>query len=133
VFEFYVQTSTGNENEKAITRGIDPDDIVSNRRLRTGTKRVLVLRAVAFDSSTTASEAELSDDIFGTSGDVINLNTQYRACSDGQLIFEPLTTNSLVGTDGVYTVNIPSSVVTGAADGDIVTAMVGVIVLFLFG
>jgi hypothetical protein len=40
------------------------------------------------------------------------------------LIFEPLTTNSLVGTDGVYTVNIPSTVVTGAADGDIVTAMV---------
>jgi hypothetical protein len=40
------------------------------------------------------------------------------------LIFEPLTTNSLVGTDGVYTVNIPSTVVAGAADGDIVTAMV---------
>jgi hypothetical protein len=95
-----------------------------NRRLRTGTKRVLVLRAVAFDSSTTASEAELSDDIFGTSGDAINLRNQYRACSDGQLIFEPLTTNSLVGNDGVYTVNIPSTAVVGADDEDIATEMI---------
>jgi hypothetical protein len=105
-------------------RGMDPADLFWNRRLRTGTKRVLVLRAVASDRSTTASEAELSDDIFGTSGDVINLKTQYRSCSDNQLIFEPLTTNGLVGSDGVYTVNIPTTVVTGAADGDIVTAMV---------
>jgi hypothetical protein len=81
--------------------------------LRTGTKRVLVLRAVASDKVTTASESELSDDIFGTSGDIINLKSQYRSCSDNQLIFEPLTTNSLVST----------TVVTNANDGDIVTAM----------
>jgi hypothetical protein len=111
-------------SQGVITQGIDPAALFWNRRLRTGTKRVLVLRAVASDKFTTASEVELSDDIFGTSGDVINLKTQYRSCSDNQLIFEPLTTNSLVGTDGVYTVNIPSTVVTGAADGDIVTAMV---------
>jgi hypothetical protein len=107
-----------------VSTDVDPTNFFWNRRLRTGTKRVLVLRAIASDKTTTATEAELSDDIFGTSGDVINLKTQYRSCSDNQLIFEPLTTNSLVGSDGVYTVNIPTTVVTNAADGDIVDAMV---------
>jgi hypothetical protein len=53
------------------------------RKLQTGTKTVLVIRANAMDKSTTASENELSDDIFGTSGDVLNLKSQYALCSDG--------------------------------------------------
>jgi len=83
----------------------------NSRKLQTGTEKVLVIRAVASDASTTASESELSDDIFGTSGDVVNLKSQYALCSDGKLQFEPLTTNSLVGTDGVYTVNLPTTVI----------------------
>jgi len=87
---------------------------ILNRKLQTGTKTALVLRAIASDSSTSASESELSDDIFDTSGDVLNLKSQYASCSDGKLQFQPLTTNNLVGVDGVYTVNIPSITVTGA-------------------
>ena len=87
---------------------------ILNRKLQTGTKTALVLRAIASDSSTSASESELSDDIFGTSGDVLNLKSQYASCSDGKLQFQPLTTNNLVGVDGVLTVNIPSITVTGA-------------------
>jgi hypothetical protein len=92
--------------------------------LQTGTKRVLVIRAVASDRSTTASESTLSDDIFGTLGDVVNLKSQYSRCSDGKLQFTPVTTNSLVGTDGVYTVNLPTTIVSGATDSVIKDAMV---------
>jgi hypothetical protein len=90
----------------------------------TGTKRVLVIRAIAADRSTTASESTLSDDIFGTFGDPVNLRSQYSQCSDGKLQFQPLTTNSLVGSDGVYTVTLPSTFVAGASDGTIRDAMV---------
>jgi hypothetical protein len=90
----------------------------------TGTKRVLVIRAIAADQSTTASESTLSDDIFGTLGDAVNLRSQYSQCSDGKLQFQPLTTNTLVGTDGVYTVNLPTTIVSGASDSTIRDAMV---------
>ena len=93
------------------------------RKMQTGTKTVLVIRANASDISTTASESELSDDIFGTSGDVVNLKSQYALCSDGKLHFEPLTTDSVVGTDGVYTVNLPTTLITGTDIYEIVKAM----------
>jgi hypothetical protein len=81
--------------------------------LQSGTKTVLVIRAIASDKSTTASESELSDDIFGTFGDAVNLKSQYALCSDGKLQFQPLTTNSLVGTDGVYTISLPTTAISG--------------------
>jgi hypothetical protein len=90
----------------------------------TGTKKVLVIRAVAADRSTTASESTLSDEIFGTSGDPVNLKSQYSRCSDGKLQFQPLTTNKKVGSDGVYTVKLPTTYVSGANDGTIRDAMV---------
>ena len=64
----------------------------SNRRhLTTGTKTVLVVRVVSNDSSTTASANQLSDSVFGTNGDLVNLKTQYAACSHNQLQFQPAT------------------------------------------
>jgi hypothetical protein len=99
-------------------------EVTQNRDLQTVTRTVLVLRAVASDTSTTASEEQLSDDIFGTSGDALNLKSQYASCSDGKVQFEPLTTNNKVGMDGVYTVNLPSTVVTGATRETIRDAMI---------
>ena len=63
----------------------------NRRRLTTGTKTVLVVRVVANDSSTTASADQLSDSVFGTNGDLVNLKTQYAACSHNQLLFQPAT------------------------------------------
>ena len=102
----------------------DPSDSFWNRKLAAVVKKVLVLRIVAQDKATTASESTLADDIFGAAGDLVNLKTQYNQCSFGELQFEPLTTNTLVGTDGVYTVNMPTTVVTGQADNPIVWAAV---------
>ena len=86
--------------------------------------KVLVLRVVAKDSATTATEAELADDIFGHDEDLVNLKSQYNACSYGQLQFNALTTNTAVGTDGVYTVYLNDTVIDGAAESHIREAVV---------
>jgi hypothetical protein len=97
---------------------IDPSNGFWNRNLQTSTvKKVLVLRVVAQDKQTTATEAQLANKIFGASGDAINLKSLYNQCSSGQLQFEPQTNNALIGTDGVYTVNLPNTIVSGADDG----------------
>ena len=80
---------------------------------------MLVLRIVAQDAQTTGTEADLANKIFGASGDVLNLKSLYNQCSNGQLRFEPQTNNNLIGTDGVYTVSLPTTLVSGASDGTI--------------
>lgn len=89
------------------------DDTTRNlRRSRnlektTGRKTVLVIRVKATNSVTTASEAQLADDVFGDNGDVNNLRTQYLACSYGQLEFQKTQNRNGRTTDirnGVVTV-----------------------------
>ncbi|KAI2488977.1 Gametolysin peptidase M11 [Fragilaria crotonensis] len=103
---------------------LDTTDLIWNRKLASVVKKVLVLRIQAADASTTASETQLADDVFGAAGDVFNLKSQYNQCSYGQLQFEPTTSNALVGTDGVYTVTLPTTIITGAADNPIAWAAV---------
>lgn len=55
----------------------------------TGTKPVLAVRVTGADASTTASMAEISDSIFGTAGDPVNLKSQYAACSFNKLAITP--------------------------------------------
>ena len=95
-----------------------------NRKLQTGNKKVVVLRIIAQDKSTTASEAQLTDDIFGTAGDPLNLKSQFDQCSYGQLQFQPTTSVAAIGSDGVYTVRMPTTVVTNQADNPIAWAAV---------
>ena len=95
-----------------------------NRKLATVTRNVLVLRVEALDTNTTASESQLANDIFGTDGDVVNLKSQFQKCSYGQVIIEPLTSNILVGTDGVYTVRLPNITVFNATDSAIANEVV---------
>ena len=77
---------------------------------KVGTKEVLVIRVVAQDSSTTATEAELADDIFGQGEDLVNLKSQYLKCSHDQLNFTALESKTEVGTDGVYTLTLAQDV-----------------------
>ena len=75
-----------------------------------GTRTVLVVRVIATNDSTTANEATLSDGVFGTSGDPVNLKSQYAACSRDQLIFNKA--NDRTGntgrkiSNGVTTMNV---------------------------
>ena len=67
--------------------------------------KVLAIRVIANDAATTATKAQLSDDIFGTGNDQINLVSRYHDCSYGQLQFEPYvgsTTGGPTITNGVY-------------------------------
>lgn len=93
------------------------------RRMATVTKRVLVLRVVAADAETTGSEADLSDDIFGTGGDPVNLKSQYAKCSYNQLIWDKVENNGIVGADSVLEVTIPNTV-SGVANGVIRAAAI---------
>eukprot|EP00977_Amphora_coffeiformis_P017502 scaffold5771_cov171-Amphora_coffeaeformis.AAC.19 len=84
-----------------------------------GEKTVLVVRVIAADSQTTSSEDHLSDSVFGTFGDPVNLKTQYAACSADKLNFVPAAPrNSVNGkgniVNGVTTVTVSSS----SSDGD---------------
>jgi Gametolysin peptidase M11 len=81
--------------------------------LSTGKRTVIVLRIVGRDAATSATEAQLADDIFGANGDGLNLKTGYDRCSYGQLQIEPLTTNARIGPDGVYTVKLPNIIIAG--------------------
>ena len=93
------------------------------RKLVTGTRTVLVVRVIASDGQTGSNEANLSDSVFGTSGDVINLKSQYEDCSHGQLSFNPASNRNKVGggigatdiVNGVTTVNVAVSTTQGDA------------------
>jgi len=72
-------------------------------------RRVLAVRVRASDSITTASEAVLSDKIFGTSGDRSNLKERFATCSYGETQIIPYSGRTATGvtvSNGVYTVTI---------------------------
>lgn len=114
----------GRNRERKTKSVIEPE----NRRLAVGgTKTTLVLRAIdAIGVSTSASESVLSDEVFGTGEDPVNLKSQYEACSYNQVTFEAATSSTQSGTlttPGVYTVNIENTV-SGSERGSIESAMV---------
>ena len=105
---------------------MDPGDVFWNRNLATVVKTVLVIRIEAQDEATTLTESELANKIFGASGDKINLSSRFRDCSDGQMLMRPVPTNTLIGTDGVYTIRLPTYNVTGVKAQTVVSAAVTV-------
>lgn len=85
------------------------------RRLAEGTKRLIVIRVVDRNGvKTPSSLAQLSDSVFGTSGDPHNLASQYDACSYGKLRFEPVRElgrgDPRINVAGAYEVKISLSV-----------------------
>ena len=82
---------------------------------------MLAVRIIASDAATTSSESEISDKWFGTSGDTVNLKSQYKACSYDKLIMNAFSNTQV--SDGVTTVTI-SETVSGASDDTIKNAAV---------
>eukprot|EP00547_Thalassionema_nitzschioides_P007125 CAMPEP_0194213942 /NCGR_PEP_ID=MMETSP0156-20130528/14882_1 /TAXON_ID=33649 /ORGANISM="Thalassionema nitzschioides, Strain L26-B" /LENGTH=981 /DNA_ID=CAMNT_0038942091 /DNA_START=51 /DNA_END=2996 /DNA_ORIENTATION=+ len=93
---------------------------------RLGTRRALVVRIVNGNNGspveTTWSQAHLSDEIFGVSGDPVNMKSQFEACSAGAMTVEPVSHSSV--TDGVITVNIDVALTGGDISGDQANAVV---------
>ena len=86
----------------------------------TGDKTVLVVRVIAADGQTTPDESFLSDSVFGTSGDPVNLKSQYAACSADKLNFVPATASGIV--NGATTVTV--STLTSEGDSVMNSAIV---------
>jgi len=88
------------------------------------TKRVFVIRADASDSATSSDMAKISDEVFGTGNDPMNLKSQYAACSYGKLNFEPsngvFNGNTITGGVGEITLN---SNVNGISHSEVRTNM----------
>ena len=83
----------------------------------TGQKETLALWVQAADASTSTtprgSTGSISDEIFGTHGDNVNLRSQYNSCSFDQVDFFPATgasTNGPVVSEGVFDVQISETV-----------------------
>ena len=91
----------------------------TNRKLATviGDKTVLIVRVIAKDKSTSKSESQLSDSVFGTNGDKVNLKSQFGACSKGKLNIIPAASRTRNGN----TISAGSTTVTvkvKTKDGD---------------
>ena len=91
-------------------------DRLSRRLLVSGNKEVIAIRVQAANVATSASEAELSDILFGTSGAEPTFASQYAAVSFNQVTFSGTTdTTRFPGVNnGVYTVNIGTTIVSGS-------------------
>ena len=83
-----------------------------------GQRTVLVVRVIASNGSTSASDTDLSNSVFGNGVDFVNLSSQYTACSHNKLNFikaaDKVGTESKSITNGVVTVTVN----TALADGD---------------
>ena len=109
--------SNGNSNGNGNRRNGN-----GGRMLQSTAKTVLVVRIEADDASTSASASTISDDVFGTGSDKINLKERFETCSYGQVVIEPASDSDHI-TDGVVEVTIPDTV-SGASDSTIRNAAV---------
>ena len=100
---------------------IDPSKRRRRLAVTIGTRTMLAVRVIGSDVATTATESEISDSWFGTSGDPVNLKSQIAACSYGKLTMNAATSDSI--SNGVTTVSI-SNTVTGSFRKDIENAVV---------
>mmetsp|Transcript_10183 Transcript_10183/g.15593 ORF Transcript_10183/g.15593 Transcript_10183/m.15593 type:complete len:277 (+) Transcript_10183:277-1107(+) len=107
-----IQNGHLNLNGRIPTFGKDESN-QRRRRLRraVGNRSTLAVRVIATDASTTSSEDEISDAIFGTFGDSVNVKSRYDACSFGKFRITP--TSDVRTANGVYSVRI-NNVVTNA-------------------
>ena len=98
----------------------DPDHMYWNRRLSVITRTVIVMRIVGVDVGLNATEDHLANKIFGSNGDVFNLKSGFERCSHGAMRIQPVTNNAIIGLDGVYTVNLSSTIINGSKAGKII-------------
>jgi hypothetical protein len=113
--------------EEATDVGNSTNDNVFDyrRELLSGDRTVLAIRVTANDKKTSFSQKRLSNKIFGSRGDAINLSERFDTCSYGQVTMSPYSGTTFKGTTipdtarvGVVTIDINKNV-GGSKDGDI--------------
>mmetsp|Transcript_8212 Transcript_8212/g.12682 ORF Transcript_8212/g.12682 Transcript_8212/m.12682 type:complete len:232 (-) Transcript_8212:881-1576(-) len=115
-YTMFLPTATITETFIDLNYGVPEINIDEKRRDRrlqqeeTGTRTVLAVRVQALNAETNASAATLSDKIFGTSGDSVNLVERFSSCSFNKLTFEISTDDRVETTaDGIISVTMLSS------------------------
>jgi hypothetical protein len=109
------RNANGNGNSNGIGNG---NKSRHGRRVEVTTKKLLVVRIATADGAvTTATEAELANSIFGTGDNIVNLKSQYAACSYDSMEFIPAISadygNAITITNGVTTVTDPNNNAAG--------------------
>lgn len=89
------------------------DDGAGGRK-HTGDRKVLVVRVKADDARTSLSQSELSDSVFGTSGDPVTVASQFAACSHGKLTLSPAIHPGISKNDAIGTTVVT---IQGSVDG----------------
>lgn len=84
-----------------------------------GNKKVLIVKVVSSDGyAPTFSNSQLSDAILGTGGDLVNLSSQYSACSNNQLNFikgDDKSAGGITFANGVATVTVSVAATSNSA------------------
>jgi hypothetical protein len=89
-------------------------------------RTVLAVRIRANDSTTSSSVATIGNEIFGNSGDVVNLKERFQTCSYDEMLMEPFEGTTATGetvTGGVVDIQVNTNV-NGQDDGDVKDATV---------
>jgi hypothetical protein len=104
--EFGMESSSGKTNGD----GRRLDDHTS------GNHSVLVVRVAASNTGVKYSTDVLSDKVFGTQDDPINLSERFRSCSYGKLQMEPTT--HAMATDGVVDITVDLQITPGVTTSE---------------
>lgn len=99
------------KDHKLLIRKSNQLSFGSNERRRqlaqTGTRTVLAVRVRSNGSWTVSTSSQISDNIFGTGNDVINLKSQMEGCSHNQLIIQPASGTDI--DDGVIEIDLDNA------------------------
>ena len=117
----------GGPEDTGKPEGVGQGQGQGRRLAATGSKETIVVYVNNNGGAqiTTLSKSTLSDRVFGTGGDPVNLRSQYSECSDSAIDFYP-STRSGVGTNteaGVITVNTAVTLTSGDKSGAMANAV----------
>jgi hypothetical protein len=100
-------------NNKRDLQEVDSSTELRRHLATTGTKTVVAVRVIAAANAAYGySEAVLSDEVFGTSGDGFNLKKGYEQCSHNQLTINPGGSAKGI-VNGVTTITVATDVTQG--------------------
>jgi hypothetical protein len=105
--------SLSKKAKKANNKDDDSSTELRRHLATTGTKTVVAVRVIAAGNVQYGySEAVLSDEVFGTNGDVFNLKTGFEQCSHNQLTITPGGSAKGI-VNGVTTISVATDVTQG--------------------
>jgi hypothetical protein len=101
-----------------ITFGEEEEESTRRLGVTDGVQSVLVVRVLGSTESSMPSVDVLSDKVFGTNGDPINLQERFRSCSYGKLLIEP--TDESMADNGVVEITVDMEIKEDETSAEVV-------------